>query len=92
MLKLYLFHPDQLSANEVYIMSGDEYINLDEYRLTDSNWISVPIPDHWEFVDLMMGDVFIQTCPLIINESVIFTIQGDIIPIDHGSMNDQIKV
>ena len=92
MLKLYLFHPDQLSANEVYIMSGDEYINLDEHRLTDSNWISVPIPDHWEFVDLMMGDVFIQTCPLIINEPVIFTIQGDIVPIDSDSMNDQIKV
>ena len=91
MLKLYLFHPDQLSANEVYIMSGDEYINLDEHRLTDSNWISVPIPDYWEFVDLMMGDVFIQTCPLIINESVIFTIQGDIIPLEAGQEN-HIKV
>ena len=87
MINLYLFHPRQLSSSEVYLLSGEEYINLDDYISTNSNWISVPIPDHWEYVDLMMSDVFIQTCPLIINESVIFTIQGDIIPLGAGQKN-----
>ena len=87
MINLYLFHPRQLSSSEVYLLSGEEYINLDDYISANSNWISVPIPDHWEYVDLMMSDVFIQTCPLIINESVIFTIQGDIIPLGAGQKN-----
>ena len=71
----------------MYLLSGEEYINLDDYISANSNWISVPIPDHWEYVDLMMSDVFIQTCPLIINESVTFTIQGDIIPLGAGQKN-----
>ncbi|MEC9050618.1 MAG: T9SS type A sorting domain-containing protein, partial [Candidatus Neomarinimicrobiota bacterium] len=39
------------------------------------------------YVDLMMDDIFIQTCPLIINESVIYSIHGDIIPMDRDTTN-----
>ena len=87
LLKLYVFHPDQISPDQIYILSGEEYINLEDFRLTGSYWITVPIPEDWRYVDLMMDDIFIQNCPLINNQSVLYTIQGDIIPMDVGSNN-----
>ena len=90
-LKLYFFHPEQLSTNELYLLSGDEYIDLGKFRQSNDYLITVPIPSHWTYVDLMMDDIFIQTCPLIINESVIYSIHGDIIPMDRDTAN-HIKV
>ena len=86
-LKLYFFHPEQLSANELYLLSGEEYIDLGEFRESNDYLITVPVPSHWAYVDLMMDDIFIQTCPLIINESVIYSIHGDIIPMDTDTAN-----
>ena len=86
-LKLYFFHPEQLSTNELYLLSGDEYIDLGKFRESNDYLITVPIPSHWTYVDLMMDDIFIQTCPLIINESVIYSIHGDIIPMDRDTAN-----
>jgi len=86
-LKLYFFHPEQLSTNELYLLSGDEYIDLGKFRESNDYLITVPIPSHWTYVDLMMNDIFIQTCPLIINESVIYSIHGDIIPMDRDTAN-----
>jgi len=86
-LKLYFFHPEQLSTNELYLLSGDEYIDLGKFRESNDYLITVPIPNHWTYVDLMMDDIFIQTCPLIINESVIYSIHGDIIPMDRDTAN-----
>jgi len=86
-LKLYFFHPEQLSTNELYLLSGDEYIDLGNFRESNDYLITVPIPSHWTYVDLMMDDIFIQTCPLIINESVIYSIYGDILPMDRDTAN-----
>ena len=86
-LKLYFFHPEQLSNNELYLLSGDEYIDLGKFRESNDYLITVPVPSHWAYVDLMMDDIFIQTCPLIIDESVIYTIHGDIIPMDTDTAN-----
>ena len=49
--------------------------------------ITVPIPEGWKYVDLMMDDIFIQNCPLIDNKSVLYTINGDIIPMEVDSNN-----
>jgi len=91
-LKLYFFHPEQLSANELYLLSGEEYIDLGEFRESNDYLITVPVPSHWAYVDLMMDDIFIQTCPLIIDESVIYSIHGDIIPMDRDTTANLIKV
>ena len=36
MINLYLFHPRQLSSSEVYLLSGEEYINLDDHISANS--------------------------------------------------------
>ena len=86
-LKLFFFHPEQLSDNELYLLSGEEYIDLGEFRESNDYLITVAVPSHWAYVDLMMDDIFIQTCPLIIDESVIYSIHGDIIPMDRDTIN-----
>ena len=86
-LKLYVFHPDQVSSDQIYLLSGEEYIDLEEFRVSGSSLMTVPIPESWKYVDLMMDDIFIQNCPLIDNKSVLYTINGDIIPMEVDSNN-----
>ena len=86
-LKLYVFHPDQVSSDQIYLLSGEEYIDLEEFRVPGSSLMTVPIPEGWKYVDLMMDDIFIQNCPLIDNKSVLYTINGDIIPMEVDSNN-----
>jgi len=84
-LELYIFHPNQISSSEIFLLSGDEYVNLRGYQIENEPLFKVIIPDHWNTVDLMMDDIFIQTCPIIFNESIYFTLNGDFIP----KLNDQ---
>jgi hypothetical protein len=79
-LELYIFHPNQISSSEIFLLSGDEYMNLSGYQIENEPLFKVIIPDHWNTVDLMMDDIFIQTCPIIFNESIYFTLNGDFIP------------
>ena len=90
-LGIYLFHPEQIQDDDIYLISGEEFINIGGQYDMVSNLISVQIPDTWDYIDLMMGDVFIQNCPLFIDDSIIFTIEGDIIPMDSNS-KDMIRV
>ena len=90
-LGIYLFHPEQIQDDDIYLISGEEFINISGQYDMVSNFISVQIPDTWDYIDLMMGDVFIQNCPLFIDDSIIFTIEGDIIPMDSNS-KDMIRV
>ena len=90
-LEIYLFHPEQIQDDEIYLISGEEFINISGQYDMISNLISVQILDTWDYIDLMMGDVFIQNCPLFIDDSIIFTIEGDIIPMDSNS-KDMIRV
>ncbi len=86
-LKIYLFHPDQTYGNDIFVMSGQEFIYIGNHENTDSKLMSIYVPDTWNYADLMMDDVFIQNCPLFIGDSVIYTIEGDIIPMDASSEN-----
>ncbi len=90
-LEIYVFHPEQIQDDDIYLISGEEFINISGQYDMVSNFISVQIPDTWDYIDLMMGDVFIQNCPLFIDDSIIFTIEGDIIPMDSNS-KDMIRV
>ncbi|MFL2983487.1 MAG: hypothetical protein ACJZ12_03755 [Candidatus Neomarinimicrobiota bacterium] len=92
-LEIYFFHPSQIYSQDVYVISNEEYVNLSGYVNLDSNMITyIEIPNDWEYVDLMMNDVFIQHCPLIIDSSVIYTIYGDIIPMGNNLEVGNIKV
>jgi hypothetical protein len=84
-LKLYLFHPEQIIGNELYILSGEEYIDLLSLQQENQYWINVPIPDHWTYVDLMVDDVFIQTCPLIIEGPISYSMNGELLPMKNNS-------
>jgi len=83
-LILYLFHPEQISSSEIFLLSKNEYLNIGEYLIEKDLTIKVLIPKHWKNVDLMMDDIFIQTIPLIFEESISFTLNGDFIPWDES--------
>lgn len=87
LLKIYLFHPEQMHGNDIYVMSGDEYISINNRENSNPKLMLLHVPIHWDYVDLMMNDVFIQSCPLFIDDPVIYTIEGDIMPMDDLSEN-----
>ena len=90
-LQLYIFHPDKMSDNEWYLLSGDEYINLENYNFTEGNSLYLEIPENWDNVKLMMNDKAIQSCPIIQTQSVLYTLDGEIIS-SSTNKNDSIKV
>ena len=81
-LIIYFFHPDQIENKDVYVISGEEFINVDVNKKNKSNLITVHVPNSWDDADLMVGDVFIQNFPLTIRDPIICTIEGDLIPMD----------
>ena len=84
-LKIYFFHPDQIENKDVYVISGEEFINVALNKESKSNLITVHVPNSWDDADLMVGDVFIQNFPLTIRDPIICTIEGDLIPMDSTS-------
>ena len=84
-LYLYRFHSDQLDLSETFLLSGQEYIDLGQFYFEGNALISVDIPEHWEYVDLIMDDILIQSCFLKLKPSVSFTLNGDIVPSDEPS-------
>ena len=84
-LIIYFFHPDQIENKDVYVISGEEFINVDVNKKNKSNLITVHVPNSWDDADLMVGDVFIQNFPLTIRDPIICTIEGDLIPMDSTS-------
>jgi len=84
-LKIYFFHPDQIENKDVYLISGEEFINVDLNKKNNSKLITIHVPNSWDDVDLMVDDVFIQNFPLIIHDAIICTIEGDLIPMDSTS-------
>ena len=81
-LLLYTFNKQKISSKEVYLLSGEEYINVNDYKLLDSSVISIDIPLHWDEVKLMVNDSILQTCGTIFDTSIMYTIENDIIPND----------
>ena len=81
-LLLYTFNRQKISSKEVYLLSGEEYINVNDYNLLDSSVISIDIPLHWDEVKLMINDSILQTCGTIFDTSIMYTIENDIIPND----------
>ena len=81
-LLLYTFNKQKISSKEVYLLSGEEYINVNDYKLLDSSVISIDIPLHWDEVKLMINDSILQTCGTIFDTSIMYTIENDIIPND----------
>lgn len=79
-LKLFTFHPEKLRSNEIFLLSGDEFLNVTEIQMNEGRAFSVKIPQNWTYVDLMMGDIFIQTCAILKNKSITYTLDGDLIP------------
>ena len=86
-LKLYIFHPDQIIGKELYILSGEEYIDLSSLKEENRYWIDVPIPSHWNYADLMVDDIFIQNCPLIIEAPISYSLNGELLPIKNNNSN-----
>ena len=75
-----MFHEDKKGSKEWYILSGDEYINLEKFIVSDVYNFSVAIPKHWNYVSLMVDDLIVQTIPVLENRSILYTLEGDIIP------------
>ena len=81
-LSLYLFNRQKISSEEVYLLSNEEYINVNDYKTLDSSVISIDIPMYWDKVNLMINDSVLQTCQTTLDTSIMYTIENDIIPID----------
>ena len=84
-LKIYFFHPEQIENKDVYLISNKEFVNVDINEKSNSNLVTVHVPDSWDNADLMVDDVFIQNFPLIIGDAIVCTIEGDLIPMDSTS-------
>ena len=81
-LDLFVFHPEQLDLSELFLLFEDEYIDLQSFIILDSNSFSIIVPDYWNYVDIIMDDIFIQHCPLMVDSLITYTLNGDIIPFD----------
>ena len=90
-LQLYIFHPSEINISEWYLLSNDEYINLENYNIAEEGLFYLEIPKDWYSVKLMMNDKIIQSFPIIKNQSVVFTLDGEIVSSDVNE-NDFIKV
>ena len=77
---LNIFHENKVSSGEWYLLSGDEYIDLEKLPLGNTSNLTVEIPKHWNYVSLMASELIVQNLPIIINKSVYYTLEGDIIP------------
>ena len=77
---LNVFHEDKVSLREWYLLSGDEYIDLEKFPLGKTSNMAIEIPKHWNYVSLMASELIVQNLPIIKNKSVYYTLEGDIIP------------
>lgn len=92
LFRLCFFHFDKIKSNEIFILSGKEYINVQVNKESGNNHLEVDLPIQWKNVKLMMGDSLIQTCS-ILSESVVYTLNDEIIvkPKDKISQKEIIK-
>jgi len=84
---LSIFDWDDLKLKEWYLLSKNEYINLEKFIIGNVDVISVDVPKHWDHVSLMMEDFIVQTVPILKEESIFYTLQGDITPKKKNSPN-----
>ena len=84
-LKIYFFHPKQIENKDVYVISDEEFVNIDFNKESNSSSTIVHVPNSWDNANLMVDDVFIQNFPLIIGDAIVCTIEGDLIPMDSTS-------
>ncbi|GIS03836.1 MAG: hypothetical protein CM15mP106_2830 [Candidatus Neomarinimicrobiota bacterium] len=82
-----VFHEDEKKSKEWYILSGDEYINLEKFIVSDVYNFVVNIPTDWNYVSLMVDDSIVQTLPVLKNRSILYTLEGDIIPQTYEDQN-----
>ena len=78
-LQLCIFHPSKVNISEWYLLSNDEYINLENYNIAEEGLFYLEIPKDWYKVKLMMNDKIIQSFSIIKNQSVIYTLDGEIV-------------
>ena len=50
-LIIYFFHPDQIENKDVYVISGEEFINVDVNKENKSNLITMHVPNSWDDAD-----------------------------------------
>ena len=65
----------------------DEYINLEKFIVSDVYNFVVNIPTDWNYVSLMVDDSIVQTLPVLKNRSILYTLEGDIIPQTYEDQN-----
>ncbi|GIQ98181.1 MAG: hypothetical protein CM15mP4_0180 [Candidatus Neomarinimicrobiota bacterium] len=70
-LSLYVFDKSRLEMSDFYILSGNQFINLQIFKFLIKNTISISIPNHWEKVSLMTNDSIVQECFTFIDSSFI---------------------
>ena len=86
-IMLSIFHWKELKLREWYLLSKNEYINLEKFMMLNVDTILVDVPKHWDHVSLMMEDFIVQTVPILKEESIFYTLEGDIIPKKKNSPN-----
>ena len=85
-LSLYVFDKSRLEMNDFYILSGNQFINLTNFQISDQNTISISIPNHWEKVSLMTNDSIVQECFTFIDSSLFYTLNNEIVSFDSTSL------
>ena len=85
-LSLYVFDKSRLEMNDFYILSGNQFINLTNFQISDQNTISISIPNHWKKVSLMTNDSIVQECFTFIDSSLFYTLNNEIVSFDSTSL------
>ena len=84
---LSVFHEHKKKSKEWYILSGDEYINLEKFIVSDVYKFVINIPMDWNYVSLMVEDSIVQTVPILKDRSILYTLEGDIVPQTYKDQN-----
>jgi len=85
-LSLYVFDKSRLEISDFYILSGNQFINLTNFQISDQNTISISIPNYWEKVSLMINDSIVQECFTFIDSSLFYTLNNEIVSFDSTSL------
>ena len=81
-----MFDKSRLEMSDFYILSGNQFIKLTNFQISDQNTLSISIPNYWEKVSLMTNDSIVQECFTFIDSSLFYTLNNEIVSFDSTSL------
>ena len=83
-VKILVNEKKQLYGNigDTYLMYRDEFLDLTISGKDSLGFVFSSIPNYWDYFDLISNGAFVQRVPLWIEDPIMNTIEGELIPAD----------